>query len=207
MNEETERTHEEQLDALYAENGRLRHEVLAMRQFIDSLQNLMDAVETPRPDSEIMELLGEILDNALAAIDATDGSLLVLDEDSDELVFVLTRGAVPPERITWRRLPLDKGIAGWVATNRRATIVNDVSSDDRFYAGLDADLSFTTRSILAAPIIGGDRVLGVIEVLNKQGGTLFDNSDQTLLTLLCRFAGELLITVMERQRRRGITLG
>lgn len=188
---------------LEAENLRLRHELQAVRRLLDSFENLIDAIQEPRKDSEVMDLLGGILDDALLTTSGEAGSLLVLDEDTDELVFVLTRGhREVSERLKWRRLPRTAGIAGWVATNRLATIVNDVRDDERFYHGLDDELSFQTRSILAAPIIGDGRLLGVIELINKTGNLNFNNDDQTLLALLCRFAGELLAVVMDRQRRQ-----
>lgn len=192
------KTAEEEIQELEAENEALRREVQSLRQFIDSMQNLMDAVENPWPDEEIMELLSQVLRNALETLNAKDGSLLVLDEETKELVFVVTEGDVPHEQLAWRRMPVNEGIAGWVAENRKPTIVNDAQSDERFYSAVDNDLEFRTNSLLAAPIIGGGRVLGVIEMLNKQDGNLFSVRDQTLLTLMCRFSGELLHTVIQK---------
>lgn len=181
-----------ELERLEAENHALRQESLTLRQFIDSMQNLMEAVEGPKNDKEIVELLGDILENARRTINAQDGSLLVLDDETDELVFAITQGRIPEDKLRWRRLPAGEGIAAWVIRNRRATIVNNPHEDDRFYQELDREFSFTTNSILAAPIVGGGRVLGVIELLNKKEDKMFSAGDQTLLTLLSRFAGELL---------------
>ena len=50
--------------------------------------------------------------------------------------------------------------------------------------------------------MGGGKVLGVIEVLNKRDGNLFNHSDLTLLTLMCRFCGELLNTLIQQQSDR-----
>jgi GAF domain-containing protein len=199
MGESDDRIHDE-IAQLETENAALREEILSLRQFIDSMQNLMDAVEQPLPEAELMELLSEVLRNALQTIGASDGSLLVLDEDSDELVFVITHGETAKKQLAWQRLPPGEGIAGWVAKNRRATIVNDVQADDRFYPAMDLELGFKTLSVLAAPIIGGGRVLGVIEMLNKKKDKLFSVGDQTLLTLMCRFSGELLFTVIQQNR-------
>jgi GAF domain-containing protein len=201
MGAELERP-EDAIARLEAENALLRRETGALRQFIDALQNLVEAVERPLPDTEIMNLLAEMLGSALATIRATDGSLLVLDEDSGELVFVLACGEGPRERLHWRRLPRGEGIAGWVAEHRSATIVNDARMDDRFYPVLDEELGYRTRSVIAAPIIGGGKLLGVVEIVNKRDGELFNFGDQTLLSLLCRFAGELLHSVIESSQAR-----
>ncbi len=199
MGESDDRIHDE-VAQLETENAALREEILSLRQFIDSMQNLMEAVEQPLPEAELMELLSEVLRNALQTIGASDGSLLVLDEDSDELVFVITHGETAKKQLAWQRLPPGEGIAGWVAKNRRATIVNDAQADDRFYPAMDLELGFKTLSVLAAPIIGGGRVLGVIEMLNKKKDKLFSVGDQTLLTLMCRFSGELLFTVIQQNQ-------
>lgn len=190
----------EEIEVLDRENAALRNEIRSLRRFIDSMQNLMEAVERPLPDAELMDLLSRVLGNALETIDASEGSLLVLDEDTGELVFVITHGDLDHERLAWRRLPRGEGIAGWVVKNRRATIVNDAQVDDRFYPGVDRELGFHTRSVLAAPIIGATRILGVIEVLNKHDGKLFSVADQTLLTLMCRFSGELLSAMIQQNQ-------
>ncbi len=197
MTEKQQDTRDEVLK-LERENDRLRHEILALRQFIDSMQNLVAALENPRQEFEIMDLLSEVLKNALETISAKDGSLLVLDEDTRELVFVVTHGDLPADDLVWRRLPPGTGIGGWVAENQRSVIVNDVQSDERFYPVIDEEFGFKTRSMLAAPVIGGGQVLGVIEVLNKQDGRLFNHDDQRLLTLMCRFSGELLTSVIQQ---------
>ena len=193
-------------DALVEENQTLRAELLSLRQFIDSMQNLMDAVENSPPEAEIMDLLDQILSNARSTIDANDGSLLVLDEDTDELVFVISQGEIPRQHLHWRRLPPGEGIAGWVVQHRRATIVNDTQTDARFYGGIDEELQFNTKSLLAAPLIGGGRVLGVIELLNKHDQKLFSTSDQTLLNLICRFVGELLYTLIRNNQEQQTAL-
>ena len=199
MSESDQQFHDE-AEQIEGENAILREEILCLRQFIDSMQNLMEAVEQPLPEAELMELLSGVLNNALQTISASDGSLLVLDEDSNELVFVITHGESAKEQLAWQRLPPGEGIAGWVAKNRRATIVNDAQADDRFYPAMDRALGFKTQSVLAAPIIGGGRVLGGIEMLNKKDDKLFSVGDQTLLTLMCRFSGELLFTVIQQNQ-------
>ena len=190
----------DEIARLESENSALRDELRSLRTFIDSMQNLMEAVEQPLPEAELMELLSDVLGNALQTINASDGSLLVLDEDTNELVFVITQGEAGKEQLAWQRLPPNEGIAGWVAKHRRATIVNDAQADDRFYPALDRELGFKTQSVLAAPIIGGGRMLGVIEMLNKKDDKLFSVGDQTILTLMCRFSGELLFTVIQQNQ-------
>jgi signal transduction protein with GAF and PtsI domain len=182
----------QEMARLQEENRALREEVVSLREYIDGLQTLMEAVDQLKPDAEVMPMLDRILANALIVTNAKDGSLLVLDEERDELVFILSYGDVANDDLAGYRLPLDKGIAGWVARQQQPTIVDNAQSDARFYAGIDSAFDFKTSSLLAAPIVGGGRTLGVIEVLNKRNDASFTSTDQTLLTLLCRYAGEIL---------------
>jgi len=185
------------LARLRAEHEQLSREADGLRRFCESMTRLIEAVESPRRGTEALGLLEQILDDSILAIGAVDGSLLVPDDTTEELVFVLVRGDSPKHGLLGRRLPAGQGIAGWVATKRRATIVNNVPVDDRFYPELDVEFHYKTNSLLAAPIIGGGRLLGVVEVINKRDGRLFSTGNQTLLTLMCRFAGELLHTMIK----------
>lgn len=205
-----------QIASLARENRAFRSEVEGLRRFIESMRHLAQAAEAPIIDTDVIELLDDVLGHAMRAVGARDGSLLALDEDTGELVFVVARGEAG-KGLLWRRLPPGEGIAGWVAENRRATIVNEATLDERFYRTLDRELQFKTHSVLAAPLIGGGSVLGVVELLNKQHGEpfedepsgdgpfsgalstgeLFNKSDETLLSLLCLFAGEMLHSAVD----------
>ena len=182
---------------LEKENAELQVEAEALRSFIHALKDLMDALESPRAESEILDILETILENAIQAIGARDGSLLIPDEKSGELVFAIVRGEHPNDELVGKRVPSGKGVVSWVADNRRAAIVNNAAADERFFDGMDQEIEYKTTSLLAAPLIGGGRVIGVVEVINKKDGQLFTMGNQTLLSVMCRFAGELLFTLVK----------
>jgi len=184
------------LTQLQAENRLLQREADNLRRFLTSIQKLIDAARSRPHESQTLELLEQVLDNALRAINARDGSLLAPDDKTGELVFILVQGDEPHKELVGKRLPAGEGIAGWVAKNRRSTIVNNVTIDERFYPNMDEVIEYKTKSIAAAPLIGGGRMLGVVEALNKRDGQLFTNGNQTLLSLMCRYAGELLYAVI-----------
>jgi phosphoserine phosphatase RsbU/P len=200
MNDQT-RYLKNEVARLQDENRALKEEVISLRHYLNSLTALMEAIDEIDPNAEIMPLLDRILYNAVAVLGAEAGSLLVVDDETQDLVFVLAHGRIPRESLAGVLVPTGKGIAGWVAAHRQATIVNNAPTDDRFYNTIDNQLQFSTNSILAVPIIGNGNVLGVIEVLNKRDGAPFGKTDQMLLSLLCRFAGEVLSEIMMRQDR------
>lgn len=178
--------------ALRQENDRLEAEAQALRNFINALTRLMDALNVPAAEAEVLTLFETVLDNAVEAIGAATGSLLIPDDSTDELVFAIVRGESPVDKLVGRRVPARKGVGSWVLRHRQAVIVNNAPADDRFYPGVDLEVHYETRSILAAPLIGGGKVIGVVEMLNKKNGKLFSMHNQTLLSVMCRFAGELL---------------
>ncbi len=188
---------------LTSENARLRvenrelHELLSdLREFIMTLLDLAALTDRFGPKDNLLRLLDSILYNTLAALRATDGSIALLDAEKNELVFTVVHGDMRGA-LTGYRIPADTGVAGWCIKHREACIVNDVHVDSRFSPLVDQIFTFRTESIVAAPLIGGGRVLGVIEALNKQTAERFDDLDQALLELLSRFAGEALARIEE----------
>ncbi|MBC6937746.1 MAG: GAF domain-containing protein [Chloroflexi bacterium] len=179
---------------LQAENEQLQEELRNLREFVQILNDLTRATRSITSDAELLPLLDDIFTRALNLLNAPDGSLMLLDDETDEMVFVLVRGVLAAN-LRGYRIPAGEGIAGWVIKNAQPTLVRDVRRDPRFSYTIDEQFTFHTQSIAAAPLIGDRRVYGVIEVLNKPGDEPFDDSDLALLGLLCRFAGEALADI------------
>ena len=110
-------------------------------------------------------------------------SLLMVDEEKQELVFEAALGAKGREASAVRP-KIGEGIAGWVAESGKPAIVNDAARDARFSPDVDAKTSFETRSILCAPLISRGRTIGVLEILNKKGGPFNKRDLELVLTLV-----------------------
>jgi sigma-B regulation protein RsbU (phosphoserine phosphatase) len=171
------------LRTIQQENTRLKEEVTRLRDYVSNLQSLHRAARHLLSEKDIMTLLDKTLYYALTVLDVQDGALLLRDEDTNELVFVLVQGSVH-ETLPGYRIPGNEGIAGWVAEHREPVIVNNVRGDPRFSPQVDQSFGFETRKLVCVPLIARDRVLGVIEVLNKSGGENFAEADVDLLSLL-----------------------
>ncbi len=135
---------------------------------------------------ELSELLTTVLQLASRVVDAETASLLLLDEKTHELYFDVALGL--GEQASKVRLPLGQGIAGSVAASRKAEIINDAKADRRWSAAMDAQSGFSTRSILAVPIMLKGRLIGVLEAINKRDG-LFDKDDQATFEAFASQAG------------------
>jgi len=135
---------------------------------------------------ELDVVLAQILRLTCYALDAAEGSVLLRDEQTGELVFaaVLTETG---QKLLGRRLAPGQGIAGWVGAQRCPVLVEDVSTDARWLPSLDALTGFTTRSVVCVPLVIHNAVVGVLEVLNKVDG-VFTADDLSLLEAVATVA-------------------
>ncbi|HID64948.1 MAG TPA: GAF domain-containing protein [Anaerolineae bacterium] len=170
----------------------LRREYQLAQERIAALTVLQDVARNLTSELDLNKLLREILHSAVRVLKASAGSLLLWDEVTNELVFAVTDGGAG-EALEGRRMPADKGIAGWVFTHRQPDIVHNVRSNNRFYSTIDESLGYHTSSLVAVPMITKGQGVGVLEVLNKKSGERFDENDRDILYAL---AGQAAIAVV-----------
>lgn len=178
---------QQEVSRLRAENQDLKDEVAILRSSVRALVGLQDVIDRLSPQTDVLMLLDDILASALAAVGASDGSLLLVDEETDELVFAVVHGQAR-ERLTGFRQPIGEGIAGWVAANKKSAVVEDVTTDRRFSPRVDKTFDFQTRTIAGVPLVDGDRILGVIEAVNKDYDREFTDQDRDLLQVVGQLA-------------------
>lgn len=129
------------------------------------------------------ELLNAIMASATELLDAETSSLMMLDEATNEFTFEVATGE-SGEEVKQLRVPADQGIAGWVLRHNQPAVIDDVRNDPRFYGQIDQSSGFQTRSMLAVPLRIRDQTIGVVEVINKQGGQAFSERDRELAAAL-----------------------
>jgi diguanylate cyclase (GGDEF)-like protein len=114
-------------------------------------------------------------------------SVLLVDSSKDELVFarVVGRGA---ETLTGKRMAIGEGVSGWVAQHGVSAIVENPADDPRWSNSMDILTGFKTESIIAVPLRSGERVFGVIELLNRLNGERFSAYDMRVLSTIADFA-------------------
>ncbi|MCD4671103.1 MAG: GAF domain-containing protein [Anaerolineaceae bacterium] len=130
---------------------------------------------------EIEPLLQNILQSAVDILNCEAGSLLLLDEATNELVFRVTVGPVAVN-LADKRLPAGSGLVGKAVETKAPVIVNDVQQSAEWFAKTDEQTGFITRALLVVPLQLKDAVLGVFEVINKKDGSPFRSDEQELLT-------------------------
>lgn len=144
--------------------------------------------------TDLDELLKKVIRASTDVTDSEKASILLLDEEKSELYF---RQALGEHGEILEKIRIDlneQSVAGWCLLHREPVVIDDVSKDPRHFKGVDLMTSSVTRSLLAVPVMWGDRVFGVIEVLNRLNGD-YGNADVEYLTILAAQAAVALNNV------------
>jgi signal transduction histidine kinase/nitrate/nitrite-specific signal transduction histidine kinase len=160
------------------------------REQARQLSTINEVGRTIASTRDLPEILNLVMSQAVEILEAEAGSLLLLEGD-EELVFRVALGPTG-DALVGVRLPVGQGLVGAVAREGEPIIVNDVKSDPRWSVAMDESTQFVTRSILAVPLVSRNRIIGVIEVINKRDGSGFDEGDSRLLT---SFASQVAVTI------------
>ena len=122
------------------------------------------------------EIRKRAIEAATVVMDAEAGSLLLLDEAAGELYFEVALGE-KGEGVREIRLKVGQGIAGHVAQTGEPEIVNDVQHHPLFDRRGDLRSGFVTRNMVCVPVKAKDKLLGVLQAINKRGRGLFVEED------------------------------
>jgi GAF domain-containing protein len=128
-------------------------------------------------------LLQSIVEVARSVFGAAAASVFLVDQRSGDLVFEAVCGE-GEEKLVGTRFPGGTGIAGWVAFSGQPLLVDDLSTSQQFAQGAAASTGYVPTSIMAAPLIGPDACLGVLEILDRGSRQRGELADVDLLGML-----------------------
>jgi len=134
---------------------------------------------------DLDNLLELILESAAQMMNAKASSLLLLDRDTNTLYFKAATGDKKKE-IKKFRIKLGQGIAGSVAKSGKPLLISDVRKDKRWYPEISEYIAFETRSIACVPLKIDNKIIGVVQVVDKLDASPMIERD---LYLLGEFAG------------------
>jgi GAF domain-containing protein len=144
-------------------------------------------------------LLQAIVEVARAIFGARAASIMLLDEATDELVFEAVTGE-GEDTLVGRRIPSDTGIAGWVAASGQPLVVEDVADDPRFARDEARKTGYVPKGLMAVPLLREDRVLGVLNVLDRPERRRFSVAEMDLLGLFANQAAVALELLLQARR-------
>lgn len=174
------------LAASALDKSRLFSEVNARARQLAALNEISQQLVATEGDFD--RLLEVITTSAVEILNAEAGSLLLTVEDgTDELEFKVATGNTG-QQLIGKRLARGHGLVGRVAQSGEPIISNDTTADQNWEGDIAQD--FRTQSVLAVPLIAQDRVIGVLEMINKLDGSIYVEEDVRLLTT---FAGQAAI--------------
>lgn len=152
---------------------RLEEQRIAIESRYQKLQNLIDASKSINSTLDLDKLLGLILDAATKSIGADRGTLYLVDDVKKELWSKILQGSNMIEI----RLPVGKGLSGFVAEKGETILIPDTYADPRFNPEIDKQSGYRTRNMLCMPMKNKDgKLIGVFQLLNKKEGA-FDAED------------------------------
>ena len=149
---------------------------------LDSYLRLIEISRDLASTLDLDTLLDDIVRAAADITHAEAASILLYDDTARQLYFQVATNIDEP---TMRGLivPLDKSIAGWIVLNRKSVRIDDAIKDERIFSEVDNNIGFSTKSLLGIPLITKNKIVGVLEVVNKKRGK-FTDPDESMLTVL-----------------------
>ena len=144
-------------------------------------------------------LLQAIVEVARAIFGARAASIMLLDEGAGELVFEAVTGE-GEDTLVGRRIPSGTGIAGWVAQSGQPLVVEDVARDPRFAVQEARRTGYVPKGLMAVPLLWRERVLGVLNVLDRPERRRFSVAEMDLLGLFANQAAVALDLLLQARR-------
>ena len=148
-------------------------------------------------------LLQSIVEVARAIFAAQASSILLLDEEEDELVFEAVAGAGSGS-LVGTRIPSSTGIAGWVLVTRQPLVLDEVQKDPRFARDVAEKPGYVPEGLMAVPLLHDERALGVLQVLDRPEQSRFSLEEMELLGLFASQAAIALDLLAHARRARRV---
>ncbi|GIU82047.1 MAG: GAF domain-containing protein [Acidobacteria bacterium] len=145
-----------------------------MSNLEDKLRYVIETLDIANVMMEpFINSLQKALKAAASELRAEGASILVKENDSGDLYFLLAIGEVA-DKLKGMKVPSGKGIAGFVFSSGQPIAVSDVSQEPTFYKEIDETTGYTTQTILATPLRHNEEIIGVLEFVNRVGSPPYE---------------------------------
>ncbi len=161
------------------------------QQAFRALNQMDDTMSGLSAEFDLKKLLSKLLSLALHACDSENGSLILVDDESGELVFADVVGEAR-EQLRNYRISSDTGIVGNVVMTKIPVLLPDVQKSVQWSSEIDQVVGFKTRALMCAPLYNDDKTYGAIEVVNNNSNDDFDENDLAILRVTARYVSQAL---------------
>ncbi len=186
-------------EALKVRNQQLSVQLTRHQQAFRALNEMDDTMRGLSSVFDLEKLIDKLLSLALHACNSENGSLILIDDETDELVFADVIGTARQQLLN-HRININVGIVGNVVTTRESILVADVRKSAHWSSEVDRVIGFETQALMCAPLYIDDKIYGAIEVINSSSTDYFDDNDLAILRVTARFVSQAL------QKAEDITL-
>lgn len=182
--------------------------IMELEQQVKELSTLVEVSRAINANLGTGLVLETVLEQALSAIEAEAGTLWTLDEEALQIVPQVAEGPAA-DSVMSVRLKCGEGIVGRVVESGTGELISDAQTDPRWAGRVDAGTGFVTRSIVCAPLTSHSTTIGCLQLVNKNEGRYFEESDLQLLTALGAQAALVIdnARLLERTRALAHSLG
>ncbi len=161
----------------------LKQKIVGLEHRIGYLERIVKVSQMLNSTLSLEPLLQIIVQSATELTNTEACSIMLIDRNTGELRFAEASGGVS-SALRKISIPMDKSIAGYVIRKNKPILIRDAKNDPRWHGDVDATLDFQTQSILGVPLRVRDRVIGVLEVINKTTTEGFNEDDIQITTTL-----------------------
>lgn len=162
-----------------------------MEKTKNNLRQILEINKKINSYSNLRDILENILFSARELFNSVGGSLLLVDDTGKYLNFEVVHGD-GKEKLEGLKIPINRGIAGYIFSNMIPVISNNTEKDPRFFSQVDKITGLKTQKILGVPLVKDNKAIGVIEIVNKADNTDFSKEDLELLQI---FAEQAVIAI------------
>ena len=187
------------LDAL----GAVEQERWSNLETIERLTALYDVASTFTSTLELEQLLPLMAEKIQGNLSALACNFWLIDSDTNEL-FCAQQAGEDPTTHKGLRLQIGEGVAGGVAQTGQSRLVASAKEEADLEARIQAGGEYEIQSLMAAPLLKEERVLGVVEIVNRRDGKAFDDDDLFYLTNMCEQASNALNNANRLQAERKV---
>ncbi len=162
------------------ETGQLlpKYSTMSRRELLSHFERIIEISQQLNSTFDHMALLQKIVAAAKELITCEAASIILLDASTGQLRFAI------PQELADIAVPLEGSIAGWIVTHGEPRVIDNLANEPQHFGGVDRAISFHSRNILGVPLRTHDKVIGVLQAVNKIGDSGFSDDDVTTLTTL-----------------------
>ena len=163
-------------------------EIEQLRKAVEELTVLNDLAITASSAMEVNQMLDIVVEKSIKAMDAEQGSILLVTPQAENPLQTLIRQ--PDQKSRFMNYKVGSHITGWVLKNNSPLIIENLASDSRFQTTEEEKKEIKT--VLSVPIQFQGRLIGLLTVTNKKSAVSFSNSDLRLLSIIAAQSAQLI---------------